>query len=85
MAELTRVTRNHVEMVDSVDRGRDGWTLDKGKMDLTKRIMMRVIGLSGGRVIIDVCTLGKQVAKEDTRGGKRSKFVHRVRSKPWMT
>ena len=33
MAESIRVTRNHVEMVDSLDRGRDGWTLDKGNMD----------------------------------------------------
>ena len=37
MAESIRVTRNHVEMVDSIDRGRDGWTLDKGNMDSTKQ------------------------------------------------
>ena len=37
VAESTRVIGNYLEMVDSVDRERDGWTLDKGKMDSTKR------------------------------------------------
>ena len=37
MVKSTRVTRNHGEMVDSVDQEREGWTPDKGKMDLTKR------------------------------------------------
>ena len=44
--------------------------------------MTGVIGHSGGRVIIDVGTLGKQVAKEDMRGGTRSEFVHQVSLKP---
>ena len=57
----------------------------QGKYGLNKVNMMRVIGLSGERVITDVGTLGKRVAKEDTRGGARSEFVHRVRSKPWIT
>ena len=47
--------------------------------------MMGVIGLCSGRVIKNVSTLGKRVAKEDKRGGMRSEFVHRIRSKPWIT
>ena len=39
MAESTRVTENHVEMVDLVDRGRDGWTPDNGKMESIKRTL----------------------------------------------
>ena len=57
----------------------------QGKDGLNKGNMTRVIGLGGGRVITNVGTLGKRVAKEDTRGGTRSEFVHRVRSKPWIT
>ena len=37
VAESIRVIGNYLEMVDSVERGRDGWTLDKGEMDSTKR------------------------------------------------
>ena len=44
-----------------------------------------MIGLGGGRVLTDVGTLVKQVDKEDTRGRMRSEFVHRERSKPWIT
>ena len=44
--------------------------------------MTGVIGLGSGRVITDVGTLGKRVAKKDTRGEARCEFVHRVRSKP---
>ena len=47
--------------------------------------MTRVIGLGSGRVKEDVYTLSKQVAEEDTGGGLRSKFMQRVRSKPWIT
>ena len=48
----------------------------QGKDGLNKANMTRVISLSGGRVITDVGTLGKRVAKEDTRGRTRSEFVH---------
>ena len=37
MVESTRVTGNHVEIVDLIDRGRDRWRLEKGEMDSTKR------------------------------------------------
>ena len=47
--------------------------------------MTRVIGLGSGRVKADVCTLSKRVAEEDIGGGSRSKFMQRVRSKPWIT
>ena len=57
----------------------------QGKDGLNKANMTGVIGLGSGRVIIDVGTLGKRVAKENTRGGMRSEFVHQVRSKPWIT
>ena len=53
--------------------------------ELNKANMKGVIGLGGQRVIIDVSTLGKRVAKEDTSGGLRSEFVHRVRLNPWIT
>ena len=48
----------------------------QGKDGLNKVNMTGVIGLCGGRVITDVGTLGKRVAKEDTRSGTRSEFVH---------
>ena len=57
----------------------------QGKDGLNKANMTGVIGLSCGRVVTDVGMLGKRVAKEDTRGGTRSEFVHRVRSKPWIS
>ena len=47
--------------------------------------MTGVIGLSSGRVKVDVCTLSKRVAEKDTGGGSRSKFMQRVWSKPWIT
>ena len=36
-AESTRVTENHVEIVDSPDRGREGLTTDKGNIDSIKQ------------------------------------------------
>ena len=57
----------------------------QGKDGLNKANMTGVIGLGGGRVITDVGALCKRVAKENTRGGARSEFVHQVRSKPWIT
>ena len=82
VAESTRVTGNHVEMVDLVDSGKRRMDDRQGKDGLNKVNMMGGIGLGGGRVITDVGTLGKQVAKEDTRGETRNEFVHPVRSKP---
>ena len=38
--------------------------------------MTRVIHLGSERIITYVGTLGKRVAKEDTRGEARSEFVH---------
>ena len=35
-AELTRVTENQVETVDSSDQGREGLTLNKGNIDSIK-------------------------------------------------
>ena len=57
----------------------------QGKDGLNKTNMTGVIGFGSRRVITDVGTSGKRVAKEDTRGEVRSEFVHRVRSKPWIT
>ena len=57
----------------------------QGKNGLNKANMKGVIGLAGRRVITDVSTLGKRVAKEDTSVGSRSEFVYRVRLKPWIT
>ena len=47
--------------------------------------MTRVIGPGSGRVKVDVCTLSKRVAEEDTGGVSRSKFMQLVWSKPWIT
>ena len=41
--------------------------------------------LRGRGVTTNVCTLRKQVAEEDIGGGSRSKFMQRVRLKPWIT
>ena len=48
----------------------------QGKDGFNKANMTGVIGLGGRRVITDVGTLGKRVAKEDTRGETRSEFMH---------
>ena len=48
----------------------------QGKDGLNKSNMMGMVGLGVRRVITDVRTLGKRVAKEGTSGGTRCDFVH---------
>ena len=47
--------------------------------------MTGVMGLSSGRVKANVYNFCKRVVEEDIRSGLRSKFMQRVRSKPWIT
>ena len=47
--------------------------------------MTRMIDFGGYRIITNVGTLRERIAKEDTSGRTRSKFVRSVRAKPWIT